>query len=98
MTPEGKIKEQVKALLKKHKVFYFMPVSNGFGKHGIPDFICSHNGHFLGLETKAEGKKPTALQVKCMKEIEDAGGKCFVVDSQKMIEEVEKWLQNTNTA
>lgn len=67
MTPEGKVKAQVKAVLKKYRVWYFMPVSAGYGKHGVPDFICCvHNGGmfgaFLAIECKAEGGKITALQ------------------------------------
>ena len=50
------------------------------------------NGHTLGLEVKSAGKKPTALQVICMRDIERAGGKCFVVDGEEKIKEVEKWI------
>lgn len=80
MTPEGKVKEAVKAVLKTHGVWYFMPVSNGFGKHGIPDFVCCVKGQFFTVETKAPGKKPTPLQDHQMNDIRKAGGKVFVID------------------
>ena len=57
MTPEGKVKDAVKKVLKKHGIWYFMPMQNGFGVVGVPDFICCFNGAFLGVETKAPGKR-----------------------------------------
>ena len=30
-----------------------MPVSNGMGIHGIPDFMCTFNGRTIGIEAKA---------------------------------------------
>ena len=51
-TPEGKIKDKVKKLLKEAKVYYHMPVQNGMGAPSL-DFICCVHGHFLAIETKA---------------------------------------------
>ena len=46
------------------------------------------NGHFVGIECKADrSKKPTRLQVDCMRKIESAGGKCFVVYDDETLEE-----------
>lgn len=79
-TPEGKVKRKVVELLKKYGVWYFFPASNGYGKAGIPDIIAIAGGEFVGIEVKADRtKKPTALQVKCGKEIEAAGGTWMVV-------------------
>ena len=61
LTPEGKVKEQVKRLLRSHNAYYFMPVQNGMGAPSL-DFLICHNGNFLGVETKAPGKKPTKRQ------------------------------------
>lgn len=74
MTPEGRIKEVVKQVLKQYKnVWYFMPVSGGYGKQGIHDFICCVNGKFLSIECKAGGKA-TPLQQAVGYTIQDAGG------------------------
>lgn len=79
MTPEGKVKEKVKALLVRHGVWYFMPVSNGFGTHGIPDIVACVNGSFMGIECKAQdGMKPTELQQMQMDRIKAAGGAVFL--------------------
>lgn len=79
MTPEGKVKADVKKALAAEGVYYFMPVSNGMGRHGIPDFICCVGGIYLAIETKAGKGKTTALQEREMQHIRDAGGHALVV-------------------
>ncbi len=79
MTPEGKVKTAVKRLLVAEGVYYFMPVSNGMGRHGIPDIICCVQGRFLAIETKAGKGTATALQEREMQHIRDAGGYATVV-------------------
>jgi hypothetical protein len=93
-TPEGRIKARLSARLKADKVWYFCPQSGIYGAAGIPDFIAIAGGQFIGIECKADGsKKPTALQVLRMKQIEDAGGKCFVVYDDETIETVMLWIR-----
>ena len=94
MTPEGKVKETVKALLKQYGAWYFLPVSNGFGVHGIPDFVGCYKGRFFGIETKTKGKKATPLQLIQKGKIEDAYGKWFLVDGDEALASVEKWLRS----
>jgi len=94
-TPEGKIKARLDKMLKKHKVWYFSPQSGPFGRAGIPDRLAVVHGRLLGIEAKSgKTKKPTALQIKCMKEIEQHGGKCFVVFDDATISEVEEYIIN----
>ena len=83
MTPEGRVKAKVKAYLKALGVWYFCPVSNGMGVHGIPDIICCYNGRFIGIETKAPGriKNVSELQKAQIEAIRSAGGIAVVVDS-----------------
>ena len=63
MTPEGKVKQQIKAILDAYDVYYFMPHGGMFGNIGVPDFICCYHGIFLGIEAKAKGNKPSPRQV-----------------------------------
>jgi len=79
MTPEGKVKKDVKALFAAEGVHYTMPVSNGMGKMGQGDFIACVNGHYLSVETKAEGKKMTTLQELNAEKVRAAGGAAVVV-------------------
>jgi len=91
MTPEGKIKKKIDKMLKsKSGVWYFKPQAGPFGGSGIPDYIVCNNGFFLGIEAKADAtKKPTALQDKCMDDIQAASGTCFVVCDDISLRRVE---------
>lgn len=80
MTPEGKVKQRVKDILKKHNVYFAMPVGNAYGKHGVPDFICCHYGLFVAIETKAGDNEPTKLQEANLASIELSGGIAIVVN------------------
>jgi hypothetical protein len=80
MTPEGKVKAKVDRLLHQHKIWFYSPQAGPYGRAGIPDRVAIVRGQFVGIEVKADRtKKPTALQRKCMAQIEAAGGKCFLV-------------------
>jgi len=93
-TPEGKIKRKVVEVLKAHKVWYFFPANNGFGKAGIPDIIAIVNGKFMGVEVKADRtKKPSALQQKCGEEIQRAKGWWFLVYDAESIRSLEQAIE-----
>lgn len=64
----------MKELLLEFGAWYFMPVSNGMGNHGVPDFIVAFKGWFIAIETKVEGGKPTSLQQATMLAMRDVGG------------------------
>ena len=96
MTPEGKVKARVKAILDSMKVYYFMPSTGGYGRSGIPDIIGCRNGVFFGIECKANGSKTTALQEREIKRINDAGGCALVVDEVN-VEIVPRWLRQLDT-
>ena len=88
MTPEGKVKSAVKKMLTAHNIWYFMPMQNGFGVVGIPDFICCWKGAFLAIETKAPGKREatTENQKRIIALIKEHGGHAIVVDSAEQLE------------
>ena len=81
-TPEGKVKDKIKVILKRHNVYYTMPMGTGFGSAGVPDFLCCvpPHGRFLGIEAKANGGKTTALQNKNIDAILERGGEAVVID------------------
>jgi len=92
-TPEGKVKRKLDAMLKRRKVWYFSPQSGPFGKAGIPDRLAIVEGRLVGIEVKSgKNRKPTPLQVKCMADIEKAGGKCFLVYDDETISKVEHYI------
>jgi len=89
MTPEGKVKEAVKKILKKHGIWYFMPSANGYGKVGIPDIIACWEGRFFAIETKAPGKinNTTPNQDMQIEAIRAAKGWALVVDNATQVED-----------
>lgn len=89
MTPEGRVKDAVKKVLKKFGVYWHMPVQNGMGAPSL-DFICCVKGKYFAVETKAPGKKPTPRQELTIEQIQRSGGKCFVVDGDVSL--LEQWL------
>lgn len=83
-TPEGKVKKAVRSILNDLGAYYTMPVTGGFGTSGAPDFIVCYAGVFFGLECKANGNKPTALQEKHLAAISTAGGLACVVNESNL--------------
>jgi pantoate kinase len=86
MTPEGKVKAKVKKTLLEIGAYYAMPIGTGFGNAGVPDFLVCVRGRFIGIECKANGGKPTALQLKNLADIEAAGGLAFIIDENNVAE------------
>ena len=97
MTPEGKVKEKVKRLLKDNGVYYFMPKGSTYGTQGIPDIICCIRGMFIGIETKAGHNKPTAMQCEQMRRIVDNGGYTFCINEGNF-NELKEWIETATTA
>ncbi len=87
-TPEGRVKDKVTKLLKSHNVYYFFPVTGGYGVSGIPDIVCCHNGRFIAIECKAGKNKTTALQDRQLEMIRQSGGIALVINEEN-IHEVE---------
>jgi len=95
MTPEGKVKKQVRLVLDRLVAYYVMPVTGGYGKQGAPDFLVCYQGKFFGIETKAGKGKTTALQEMNLKHIRDAGGVALVVYEDDVPMLVERLTQTT---
>lgn len=92
-TPEGRVKDAIKVELANSwpGTFVYMPVSNGMGSNGIPDFVCCTPvtitpemvgmtlGIFVGIEAKTFKGKVSDLQRIKLNEILDASGAACVV-------------------
>jgi len=92
VTPEGKVKAKVVALLKQHGAYWHCPVQNGMGKPSL-DFVGCHNSRFFAVETKAGDKQPTPRQEQTIKEIQLAKGVCFVVNDVSGLPDLDEWLK-----
>jgi len=93
-TPERAVKDKVVAQLKALGAYYFYPVTGGYGASGVPDIVACLKGRFIGIECKANGNKPTALQQMNLDQITAQGGIALVIDEtnvgdfQRMVEAV----------
>ena len=97
LTPEAKVKRDVKRLLDKYKVWHFSPSMNGFGRAGVPDIICCVKGKFLAIECKAGSNGCTALQERELDAIVLHGGIAYVI-REKDLDSLEAKLQWLTTA
>ena len=93
-TPEGRVKDKITKLLKSYNVYYFFPVTGGYGVSGIPDIVCCHNGRFIAIECKAGKNKTTALQDRQLEMIRQSGGIALVINEEN-IHEVENIINGT---
>lgn len=85
-TPEGKVKKQVKEVLKNLGAYYVMPVTGGYGNSGAPDFLVCYKGLFIGVECKAGRNTVTALQLHNLNSIKNANGVGLVVNEENVSE------------
>jgi hypothetical protein len=84
MTPEAKVKSKVVKHLKNMGAYYFFPATGGYGKSGVPDIVGCYNGLFFGIECKAGNNKATALQLKNLSEITQAGGIASIINEDNV--------------
>jgi hypothetical protein len=88
MTPEGRVKREIKIWLKEQGAYVFSPVQTGMGARTLDLLVCWKG--FIAIEVKAPGKKPTKLQLAIIEEIREAGGFAFWVDS---FEDFIRWMK-----
>ena len=106
MTPENKVKAQIKALLHAYDIqpaakagtfaraegWYYSAVQGPMSVRGIPDFIGHYRGKFFAVEAKAPGKKPTGFQALQIHSINVSGGAVFVVSDDESLKVFSDWL------
>lgn len=93
MTPEAKVKKQVKKILDGFGCYHFYAFTGGYGRSGVPDIIACYKGHFIGIECKANGGKTTALQDLNITQIRKNQGLAIVVNEGNM-DELVKLLED----
>lgn len=85
-TPENRVKAVIKDILKSNGIYYAMPMGTGYGKSGVPDFLCCVSGYFLAIEAKAGKGATTALQDREIAAIFDAGGTALIINENNLDE------------
>lgn len=94
MTPEGKVKAQVKKVLAQFpNLWQHWAVQNGMG---TPTLDCTgwFHGRAFAIETKAPGAKPTPRQLITIAKMEKGGARVFVIDGD--CSELEEYLRYVN--
>ncbi len=94
MTPEGRVKNEVKKQLKALGAYQFWPVQTGMGALTVDCLACL-SGSFVAIETKAPGKKPTPRQAVTLTDITKAGGTALVIDSVDMAKRLHEYITVT---
>lgn len=95
-SPEGIEKDKIDKYLKTTGAWFCKPATFGFGASGVPDIVGCYlvptygeaYGRFFSIEVKREGKYPTPVQERRLKEIRKAGGLGFWGTAEKVIPEL----------
>ena len=95
MTPEGKVKKEIKAYLDSlgPDCRYFMPQNMGMGEAGVSDIIGVWHGKGFAIEVKAPksagGKLATPWQERFLEAWRTAGGLAIIA---RCVDDVRKWM------
>ena len=92
---EKRFEMKIRKELEKYNAWVLKTWSNGIQRAGIPDLIICLNGHFVGIEVKAEKGKPSELQKYNIKKIKEAGGIAMIVYPDDF-EDIKKLLEQLN--
>ncbi len=84
-TPEAWEKAAVDKYLKGIGAYVAKPATFGYGGSGNADRLACFAGRFIAIEVKREGKVPTPIQYRRLKEVHDAGGIAIWGDNAETI-------------
>ena len=99
--PETQLKEKVLKALRARGAFAEKIHGGMYQRAGIPDILLCYRGRFVAIELKAPNAKlePSPEQARCIKEIDDAGGKTLVANSilqcTALLDEIDYELQQS---
>lgn len=79
MAAEKQFENKIKAWLKDNGCYFVKFFANRMTKTGVPDILACVNGHFVGIEVKAQNGRPSELQLHNIKKIRESGGLAFIV-------------------
>jgi hypothetical protein len=95
MTPEGKVKNDIRRVLDAFGCYTFMPVQNGLGAAGL-DFHCIVRGNPIPFFIEAKGPKGAVTDRQRMlidKLRTEHGCKVFVIHDGLTLQELVGWLE-----
>ena len=74
MAAEKNFENRVKKFLEDERCWFVKFFANAYTKSGIPDLLVCCNGFFVGVEVKAPNGKPSELQKRNVRKINQYGG------------------------
>jgi hypothetical protein len=83
-TPEAKVKARIHAALKAAGAYAVNYIGGQYANNGTPDILACLDGRFIGIEAKAGRGKPTALQVRALRVIDEAGGLALCINENNL--------------
>lgn len=83
-TPEVKVKKAIHSALKGAGAYAVNYIGGNYASNGTPDILACLHGRFIGIEAKAGRNKPTALQIRSLRLIDDAGGLALVINETNL--------------
>ncbi len=83
-TPEGKVKQKVRDIFKKHKVPYVHVSGSMYSKAGAEDYNATVNAFTLAVECKAGDNGQTQNQIDRQEAIEKEHGTYLVINEKNL--------------
>lgn len=83
-TPESKVKKKVHATLRERGAYAVNYIGGAYANNGTPDILVCFCGKFIGIECKSGRGRPTALQIKNLRDIDHAGGLSLVINETNL--------------
>lgn len=74
MGQEKQFENRLKTFLEDEGCWFVKFFANAYTKSGIPDILCCCNGYFVAVEVKAQNGRPSALQKRNIKKINELNG------------------------
>jgi Holliday junction resolvase len=71
---EKVFENKIKKLLKEKQAYYVKFFGCGITTAGTPDILACVNGHFIGIECKADNGRLSEMQRLKLKAIQNSGG------------------------
>ena len=96
-TPESKVKARIHAALKAAGAYAVNYIGGQYANNGTPDILGVLDSRFIAVEAKAGRGRPTALQLKALRQIDEAGGLALVINESNL-EYLKECLQDVGAA
>lgn len=76
---EKSFENKVKKFLEEQGAWFVKFFANSHTKKGVPDILACVNGHFVGVEVKAQNGKASPLQLYNVDKIRESGGFAMIL-------------------